>query len=78
MDKQELAEFIRDKINELYDKNEQEYGDNVVLPTVVAQIAVHATLATLEKLGLLNLPNFSPQNSPPNLTYSSLYVKIYS
>lgn len=56
MNKQELIEFVHDKINELYDKNEQEYGADVVLPTVVAQIAVHATLATLEKMGLLNLP----------------------
>ena len=56
MDKQELAEFIRDKISEYYEKNEQEYGDSVVLPTMVAQIDVHATLATLEKMGLLTLP----------------------
>lgn len=56
MNKQELTKFIADKVYELYKKNEKEYGNDIVLPTMVAQMAVHATLHTLEKLGLLNLP----------------------
>lgn len=55
MTKQELTELIHVKINELYEKNENEYGDKVVLPTIMAQISVHATLQVLEELGLLNL-----------------------
>lgn len=56
MTKQALAELIRDKIVELYEKNEKEYGSSVVLPTMVAQLSVHATLQILEELGLLKLP----------------------
>lgn len=56
MNKQELTEFIRNKIDELYEKNEEVYGSSVVLPSMIAQLAVHTTLQTLEELGILNLP----------------------
>ena len=56
MNKQELTELVHDVIKELYDKNEKVYGDKVVLPTMVAQLSVHATLKILEELGILNLP----------------------
>ena len=56
MNKQELIQFVADKVSELYNKNEKEYGSDVVLPSMVAQIAVHTTLQTLEKLGILTLP----------------------
>ena len=56
MNNQELIEFVANKVYELYEKNEEKYGNDIVLPTIVAQMAVHATLQTLEKLGVLNLP----------------------
>lgn len=52
----ELIKLVSDKVQNLYDKNESALGNKVVLPTVVAQIAVHSTLQILEEMGIITLP----------------------
>lgn len=53
---EELRKLIADKTYSLYQKNQKEFGSNVVLPSFVMQMSVYATLQVLEELGFLKLP----------------------
>lgn len=55
----ELRKLIGDKVYNLYNKNSNELGDKTVLPTMIMQMSVYATLEILEELGLLTLPTKS-------------------
>ena len=57
--KDELRKLIGDIVYTLYDKNSNELGNKAVLPTMIMQMSVYATLQVLEKLGLLTLPTKS-------------------
>ena len=52
----ELIKLVSDKVQNLYEKNEEFLGSKVVLPTAIAQIAVFSTLQILEEMGILTLP----------------------
>lgn len=54
--KDELRKLIGDKVYNLYNKNSNELGNKAVLPTMIMQMSVYATLEVLEELGLLTLP----------------------
>lgn len=56
---EELRQLIGDKVYALYDKNSNELGDKTVLPAMIMQMSVYATLQVLEELGLLTLPTKS-------------------
>lgn len=52
----ELRKLIGDKVYTLYTKNSNELGDKAILPAMIMQMSVYATLEVLEELGLLTLP----------------------
>lgn len=52
----ELKQLIGDKVYNLYEKNLKEYKDDAVIPSLIMQMSVYATLEVLEELGLLTLP----------------------
>ncbi len=56
MSNEELRKLIGDKVYTLYNKNSSELGDKTVLPAMIMQMSVYATLQVLEELGFLTLP----------------------
>lgn len=55
----ELRKLIGDKVYNLYEKNTKDLGDKAILPALIMQMSVYATLEVLEELGLLTLPKKS-------------------
>lgn len=55
----ELRKLISEKVYSIYDKNSNELGDKAVLPAMIMQMSVYATLQVLEELDLLKLPTKS-------------------
>lgn len=59
MSNEDLIKLIGDKVYNLYNKNSNELGDKAILPVMIMQMSVYATLQVLEELGLLTLPTKS-------------------
>lgn len=56
MSNEDLIKLIGDKVYNLYNKNSNKLGDKAILPVMIMQMSVYATLQVLEELGILTLP----------------------